>query len=242
MLALYCGCSVTKSCLTLCDLMHWAYSTVLICPPQAHLSSTISQSVLKFMSTETVMLSNHFILCHSLFFLSQTFPSIRIFSNESGLPIRWPKYWRFSFSNSPSNEYSGLISFRIDWFDPLTVQGTLKRLVQHHNLKVCSLALSLLYCQILKSKQDYWKNYSFDYTDFCQQSNLSAFYYYYYFNMLSRFVIAFLPRNKLLLISWLQSLSTVVLESKKRKSVTASTFSPSICHEMMGLDAMILVF
>ena len=123
---------------------------------------------------------------------------------------------------------------------PLQSKG-LSRGLYSTTIWKCSLALSLLYGQTLKSKQDYWKNYSFDYTDFCQQSNLSAFYYYYYFNMLSRFVIAFLPRNKLLLISWLQSLSTVVLESKKRKSVTASTFSPSICHEMMGPDAMIFV-
>ena len=98
-----------------------------------------------------------------------------IFSNELALPMRWPKYWRFSFSNSPSNEYSELISLRIDWFDPLIVQGTLKRLVLYHNLKVCSSALSLLYGQTLKFKQDYGKNYSFGYTDFCQQSNLSAF-------------------------------------------------------------------
>ena len=106
-------------------------STAACQPP---LSSTISCSLLKFMFIESVMLSNHLILCHSLLWPS-TFPSIRVFSNESALHIRWPKYWSFSFSISPSNEYSGLISFKIDWFDLLAVQGTLKSLLQHHNLK-----------------------------------------------------------------------------------------------------------
>ena len=104
-------------------------------PRQAPLSFTISLSLLKFMSIESVMLSNHLILCCLFFLLASIFPSIKVFSNESAVCIRWPKYWRFSFSISPSNEYSGLISFRIDWFDLLAVQGTLQSLFQHHTLK-----------------------------------------------------------------------------------------------------------
>ena len=106
---------------------------------QASLSFTISLSLLKLMSTELVMPSNHLILCHPLLPLPSIFPSIRVFSNESAPPIRWPKYWSFSFSISLSNEYSGLISFRIDWFDLLAVQGTLKSLLQHHSLKASIL-------------------------------------------------------------------------------------------------------
>ena len=103
---------------------------------QTPLSSTISQSLLRFLPIESMMLSNHLILCHPLLLLPSIFPSIRVFSSELALHIRWPKDWGFSFSNSPSNEYSELISFRIDWFDPLAVQGTLKSLQQHHSLKV----------------------------------------------------------------------------------------------------------
>ena len=112
---------------------------------QASLSFTISWSLLKLMSIESVMPSNHFILCCLLLLLPSIFPSIRVLSNESVLHIRWPKYWSFRFSISPSSEYSGLISFRIDWFDLLSDQGALKRLLQHHSSKVNSLALSLLY-------------------------------------------------------------------------------------------------
>ena len=106
---------------------------------QASLSFTIPWSLLKLMFIESVMPSNHLILCHPLLLLPSIFPSIRVFSSESALPIRWPKYWSFSFSISPSNEYSGLISFRIDWFDPFAVQGTLKGLLQHHSLKTSVL-------------------------------------------------------------------------------------------------------
>ena len=106
---------------------------------QASLSYTNSQSLLKVMSIKLMMPSNHLILCHPLLLLSSTFPSIRVFSNELALCIRWPKYWSFSFSISPSNEYSGLISFKIDWFDLLAVQGTLKSLLQHHSLKTSIL-------------------------------------------------------------------------------------------------------
>ena len=140
---------------------------------QASLSITNSRNFLKLLSNELVIPFNHLLLCCPLLLPPSIFPSIRVFSNESVLRIRWPKYW--SFSISPSNEYSGLISFRIDWFDFLTVQGTLKSLLQHHSLKVCSSALSFLYSPTLTSIYDYWKNHSFDYRDLCWQSNISAF-------------------------------------------------------------------
>ena len=134
------------------------------------LSFTISWNLLKLMSIESVMPYNHLILCHPLLLLPSIFPSIRVFSNELALPIRWPEYWNFSFSISPSNEYSGLISFRIDWFDLLAVLGTLQSLLQHHNLKAPILRHSAFSTvPALKTIHDYWKNHSFDYTDFCQQ-------------------------------------------------------------------------
>ena len=129
---------------------------------QASLSITNSWSLLKLMSIELVMPSNYLILCCPLLLLPSIFSSIRVFSNESVLHIRWPKYWSFSFSISPSNEYSGLISFRRDWLDPLAVQGTLKSLLQHHSSKASILRLSFLYDPILTSIHDYWKNHSFD--------------------------------------------------------------------------------
>ena len=122
---------------------------------QASLSITNSQSLLKLMSIESVMLSNHLILCHTLLLLPSIFPSIRVFSNESVLPIRWPKYWSFSFNISPSNEYSGLTSFRMDWLDLLAVQGTLKSLLQHHIKSINSSALSFLYGPTFTSIHDY---------------------------------------------------------------------------------------
>ena len=128
----FCCCSVAKSCLTLCNPLTAAC--------QAPLSSTISWSLFRFISTESVMLSNHLILCHPLLILPSIFPSIRVFSNESALCIRWLNYWSFCFRISPSNEYSGLISFRMDWFDLLTVEGALKSLfLQDHNLKAMIL-------------------------------------------------------------------------------------------------------
>ena len=144
--------------------------------PQASLRFTISRSLLKLMSTESVMPSNHLILCHPLLLLPSIFPSFRDFSNQSTLCIRWPKYWSFDFSISPSDVYSGLISFWMDWFDLLLVQRTLKRLLQHHSSKASnSLALSFLYSPTLTSIHDHWKNHSFDWTDHCWQSNVSAF-------------------------------------------------------------------
>ena len=180
---------------------------------------------------------NHLLLCHPLLFLPSTFPSIRAFPNESALHIRWPQYWSFSFSISPSNEYSGLISFRIDWFDLLAVQGILKSLLQHHNSKTSIPELSaffmvqLSHLYVTTGKTTALTRWTF------AGKVVSLL-----FNMLSMFVIAFLSRIKHLLISWLQSPSTVILEPKKIKSVTVFIVFPSICHEVMGLDAMILVF
>ena len=136
------------------------------------------------------MLYNLLILCSSLLLLPSTFPSSRVFSNESTLHIRWPKYWSFSFSISPSNEYSGLISFRIDWFN-LAIQGTLKSLPQHHSLKASVLQCSSFFMvQHCTSVHDYWKNHSFDYMDLLRKVMSLLF------NLLSKFVIAILPRNK----------------------------------------------
>ena len=189
------------------------------------------------MFTESVMPSNHLILCSPLLLPPSIFPSIRVFSNESALGIRWPKRWSFSLSISPSNEYSELISFRIDWFDLLAVQGTLKSLLQYHSLKASVLQCSAFFIAHLSHPyMTTGKNHSFDYTNLCWQSNVSAF------NMLSGFVIAFLPWSKHLLISWLQLPSAVILEPKKIKSVTISIVSPSICYEVVGSHTMIFVF
>ena len=183
---------------------------------QASMSFTISWSLLRLMSIESVMPSNHFTLCHPLLLLS-IFPSIRIFSNESALCIRWPKYW--SFSISPYNEYLGLISFRIDWFDLLEVQGTLKSLLQHHSSKASIVWCSAFFMvQFFTSIHDYWKNHSLTIWTFVSEVMSLLF------NMLSRLVIAFLPRSRHLVILWLQSLSAVILELKKLKSVTVSIF------------------
>ena len=137
--------------------------------PRFSLSFTISQSLLKLMSIEFMMPSNHVILFHPLFLLLSIFPNIRVFSNESALHIRWPKYWSFSFSISPSNEYSGLISFRIDWFDLLIVQGTFKSLLRHHSSKASIRWHSAFFMVQLSQPYYYWENHSFDYMDLCQQ-------------------------------------------------------------------------
>ena len=137
--------------------------------------SSNSWSLPRLMSIESVMSSNHPILCHPLLLLPSTLPSIRVFSNESVLNIRWPKYWSFSFNIGPSNEYSGLISFRIDSFDLLAVQGTVKSFLQHHSSEASILQCSAFFMVQLTSLHDYWKNYSFDYMDFCWQSDIYAF-------------------------------------------------------------------
>ena len=165
------------------------------------------------------------------------FPSIRVFSNESVLQIRWPKNWSFSFSISPSKEYKGLISFRMDWLDLLVVQGTLKSLLQHHSSKA----------SILWSSGFFTVQLSHPYMTTEKTITLTRWTFVgkvlsLLFNMLSRLVLTFFPRSKRLLISWLQSPSAVILEPQKIKSVTVSIISPFICHEVMGPDAMILVF
>ena len=201
---------------------------------QAPLTSTISHSLFKHVSSEWVMLSNQLILCHPLLLLPSKFPSIRVFSRESTLLIRWSKYWSSSFSISSSNEYSGLISFRIDWFDLLAVQGTLKSLFQHHNLKAPILRhsafimvqLSHLYMTIGKTiALTIW-------TFVCKVMSLL-------FDTLPNLSqLSF--QGASVLISWLQSPSTVILEPKKIKSVVASTFPPSICHRTGCYDLSFL--
>ena len=143
---------------------------------QGSLSFSISWNFLKLMTIESVMPSNH-LICHPLLLLPSIFPSIKVFSNESALGIKWPKYWRFNFSISPFNEYSGLISFRIDWFGLLGIQGNLKSLKTIKFKSINSLVLRLLYSPTLTSVHNYWRNHSFDYTDLCWQSDVSAFYY-----------------------------------------------------------------
>ena len=200
-------------------------------------SITISQSSLKLMSIESMMPSSHLILGHPLLLLPPTPPSIRVFSNESTLRVRWPWYWSFSFSIIPSNEYPGLISFRIDWLGLLAVQGTLKSLLQHHSSKASILRRSAFFTvQLSHLYMTTGKPIALTRWTFAGKV-ISLL-----FNMLSRLVITFLPRSKRLLISWLQSPSAVILEPPRIKSDTVSTVSPSICHEVMGPDAMILVF
>ena len=177
----------------------------------------------------------HPVECASL--LPSIFPSIKVFSDESALHIRWPKYWIFSFNISPSNEHLGLISFRMDWLDLLAVQGTLKSLLQHHSSKASILRRSAFFTvQLSHPYMTTGKTIALTRWSFVGKV-MSMF-----FNMLSRLVKTFLPRSKHLLISWLQSPSAVILQPKKIKSATVSTVSPSICHEVMGPDAMILVF
>ena len=183
------------------------------------------------------MPSNHLILCRPLLLLPSIFPSIRVFSNESALRIRWTKDWSFSFNISPSNEHQGLISFRIDWLDLLAVQGTLKSLLQNHNSKASILQCSAFF--IVQLSHPYMTTgKTIALTRWTFVSKVMSL----LFNILPRLIIAFLPRGKHLLISWLQSLSEVILEPKRIKSITVSIVSPSICHEVMRLDAMILVF
>ena len=230
-----CGFYVCTLLLFSCSVMpnflrsHGLQHTRLLCPsssPRACSSSCLIKSV---------MPSNHLILC--LLPQPSIFPSIRVFSNESVLRIRWPKYWSFTFSISPSNEYSGLISFRINWFDLLAVQGTLKSLLQHHSSKASILQCSAFFMvQLSHPYMTTGKTIAWIIWTFVGKAMSLLF------NMLSRLVITTLPRSKCLLILWLQSPSVVMLEPKKIKSANVTIVSPSISHEVMGLDAMILVF
>ena len=183
------------------------------------------------------MPSNHLILCFPFLLLPSFFPNIRVFYNVSVFLIRWPKYWSFSFNISLANGYSGLISFRIDWLDLLAAQGTLKSLLQHHSSKA-----SILQCSAFFMIQLSHPHITTGKTKALTRWTLVHKVMSLLCNMLSRLVIAFLPRSKHLLISWLQSPSAVILEPKKIKSVAVTIVSPSICHEVMKPDAMILVF
>ena len=204
---------------------------------QASMSIIKSRSLPKLTSIELVMPSNHLILCHPLLLLASIFPSIRAFSNKSALRIRWPKYWSFSFNISPSNEHPGLISFRMDWLDLLAVQGTLKCLLQQHSSKASILRRSaFLTVQLSHPYMTTGKTIALT------RRTIVGKVMSLLFNMLSRLVITFLPRSKHLLISWLQSPYAEILEPPKINSDTVSTVSPSISHEVMGPDAMILVF
>ena len=202
----------------------WLFETPWTAACQASLSITNSQSLLKLISIKSVMPSSHLLLCCPLLLLPAIPPSIRVFSNESTLRMRWPKYWSFSFSISPSNEHRGLISFRMYWLDLLAVQGTLKSLLQHHSSKASILCCSAFFTVQLSHP-------------YMTSGNIIALTRWTYvgkvmsllFSMLSRLIITLLPRSKHLLISWLQSPSTVILELKKIMSDTVSTVSPSIC-------------
>ena len=186
------------------------------------------------MSTESVMPSNHLIHCRPFILLPSIFPSIRVFSNESVLHIREPKYWSFSFNISPSNEHSGLISFRMDFLYLLADSGSLKSLLQHHSSKASTLQCSAFFIDhLLRPYMTTGKTIALTRRTFVGKVMSLLL------NMLSRLVITFLPRSKHLLISWLRSPFAVILEPPKIKSATVS---PSICHEMMGPDSMILVF
>ena len=209
------------------------FATPWVTAHQASLSITSSRSSLRLMSIESVMPSSHLILCHPALLPPVVFPSIRVFSWATC--IRWPKYW--SFSISPSNEYSELISYKIDRFDLLAVQGTLRSLLQHHNPNA----------SILQHSAFFMVQLSYPYMTTGKTTTLTKGTFFskvmsLLFNMLSRLVKDFLPRSKHHSISWLQSPSVVILEPPKIKYVTVSIVSPSICHEVMGPDAMMLVF
>ena len=205
---------------------------------QASLSITNTQSLLKLTSIELVMPSNHLILCRPLRFLPSVLPSINVVSSESVLHIRWPKYWSFSFSISPSNVYSGLISIRIDQFDLLAVQGTLKSLLQNRSSKASVLQCSAFF--MVQLSHPYMTTGD---TIALIILTLVGKIMSPLFNMLSGLVIAFLPRSKCLLISRLQSLSIVILEPKKIKSATVSTCPPNLfAMKWWGPGVLILVF
>ena len=233
------GCTGADKVLVFSSVQSLSRVRVFVTPwttaHQASLSITNSRSLPKLMSIKLVMPSSHFILCHPLLLLPLIFPSIRVFSSESVLHIRWPKYWSFSFS--PSNEYSGLISFRMDWLDLLAVQGTLKSLLQHHSSKA-----SVLQCSAFFTVELSHPYMTTGKTIALTRQTFVGKVMFLLFNMLSRLVITFLPKSKRLIISWLQPPSAVILEPKILKSDTVSTVSPSISHEVTGPDAMILVF
>ena len=221
--------SVTQSCLTPCDPMDCSTPGL----PVHHQLLELTQ----LMSIKSVMPSIHLILCPPLLLLPSIFPSIRVFSNESALLIRWPRCWSFSFNINPSNEHSGLISFRMNWLDLLEVQGTLKSLLQHYSSKA-----SILWCSAFFTVQLSHPYMTTGKTIALTRQTFVGKVMSLLFNMLFRLVITFPPRSKSLLISWLQSPSAMILKPPKIKSATVSTVSLSISHEVMGPDAMILGF
>ena len=215
--------SVAQSCPTHCDPMDRSTPGL----PVHHMSLP------KPMSIESVMPSNRLILCRPLLLLPSIFPNIRVFSNESALHIRWPKYCSFSFNICPSSEHQGLISLRMDWLDPLAVQGILKSLLQHHSSKASILQHSAFFVvQLSHPYMTTGKTIALTRRTFVGKVMSLLF------NMISKLLITFLPRSKRLLISWLKSPSAVILEPQKIKSATVSTVSPSISHELMGLDTI----
>ena len=213
--------SVVQSCPTLYDPMDCSSP-----------GSPVPHQLLEFTQTHVHWVGDAIQPSHPLPFPSSmpsVFPSIRVFSNESVLPIMWPKYWSFSFNISSSNEYSGLISFRIDWFDILAVQGTFKSLLQNQSSKALILQHSAFF--IVQLSHPYMTTGK---TTALSRRTFVSKVMSLLLNMLSRLIITFLPMIEHLLISWLQSPSAVILESRKIKSVTVSTVYPSICHEVMG--------
>ena len=199
----------------------WLFTTPWIAARHASLSITNFRSSLKLMSIELVMPSSHLILCRPLLLLPQIPPRIRVFSNESTLRMRWPKYWSFSFSISPSKEHPGLISFRMDWLDLLVVQGTLKSLLQHHSSKASILRHSA-FLTVQLSHPYMTTGETITSTRWTFVGKIMSL----LFNMLSRLVITFPPRSKCLLILWVQSPSAVILEPPKINTDTVSTVSP----------------
>ena len=193
----------------------------------------ISESLLKLMPNWPMILSKYLILCHPLLFLPSIFPRIRVFSNEN---IRWPKYWNFNLSISSSNEYPGLISFVLTHLISVPSKGLSRIFSDTTVRKHQFFSAEILYGPAFTCLHDNWENHSINYPNFGHQKDVFGF------NMLSTSVIAFLPSSKCLLIPWQWSWFTMILEPKKIKSVTVSTFAPSICHEVMGLDAISLVF
>ena len=224
--------SVSQSVQSLSRIWHFVFPLTAVC--QASLSITNSWNLPKLMSIELVMPSNHLIFCYPLLFLPSIFPSIRVLSNESALLIRWPRYWSFSFNISPFNEHPELISSRMDWLDLFAVQGILKSLFQHHGSKASILWHSAFFTvQLSHPCMTTGRTIALTTQTFVEKVMSLLF------NMLSRLVITFLSRSKRLLVSWLQSPSAIILEPPKIKSATVS---PSIYHEAMGPDAMILIF
>ena len=226
--------SVTQSFPTLCDAMDCSMPGL----PVHHQLPEFTQIPV---SIESVMPSNHLIFCHPLLLPPSILPSIRVFLNESALHIRWPKYRSFSFSISPSKEHPGLISFRMDWLDLLAGQGILKRLLQHHSSEASILRCSAFFTvQLSHPYMTTGKTIALTRWTFVGKVICLLL------NMLSRLVITFLPRSKHLLNSWLQSPSAVIFGAtllfRKIKSDTVSTVSPSISHEVVGLNAMIFIF